>query len=168
MRVLIVDDEPSIRKITGLAVESMGHEVVSAPNGARALKELEEEACDACFLDVNLGTEDGLAVLEKLLKAQPGLVVIMFTAYANIATAVEAMRKGAYDFVPKPFTPDQIRGILARIDRTRVLQTKVRTLESEIAAESPPVDLDASEPATRQALEIAFNARPALGASAAS
>jgi len=99
-----------------------------------------------------------MAWLEKLLKAQPALHVVMFTAYANIATAVEAMRRGAYDFVPKPFTPDQIRGILARIDRTRVLQTKVRSLENEIAAESPPVDLESGEPVTRQALEIAFKA----------
>src|SRR5581483_1146188 len=102
--------------------------------------------------------EDGLDVLDRLLKAQPALVVVMFTAYANIATAVEAMRRGAFDFVPKPFTPDQIRGILAKIEKTRALQSKVRSLESELAAESPPVDLDSAEPATHHALQIAFKA----------
>ncbi|MGC4072116.1 MAG: sigma-54 dependent transcriptional regulator [Nibricoccus sp.] len=158
MRVLIVDDEPSIRKITGLAVESMGHDVVSAPNGARALKELEQEACDACFLDVNLGTEDGLAVLEKLLKAQPGLVVIMFTAYASIATAVEAMRRGAFDFIPKPFTPDQIRQVLDKVGRTRKLEQKVRQLESQITEETPGLDLTSAEPAMQKLLQIAFKA----------
>jgi NtrC-family two-component system response regulator AlgB len=158
MRTLIVDDEAGIRKTTRLAIESAGHVAAEAPSGPRALKAVEEEAFDVVFLDLKLGNDDGLAWLEKLLKAQPTLHVVMFTAYANIATAVEAMRRGAYDFVPKPFTPDQIRGILARIERTRVLQTKVRTLEGEIAAESPPVDLNASEPATRQALEIAFKA----------
>jgi NtrC-family two-component system response regulator AlgB len=158
MRTLIVDDEAGIRKTTRLAIESAGHEAAEAPNGPRALKAVGEEAFDVVFLDLKLGTEDGLVWLEKLLQAQPALHVVMFTAYANIATAVEAMRRGAFDFVPKPFTPDQIRGILARIERTRVLQTKVRTLENEIAAESPPVDLDASEPAMRQALEIAFKA----------
>jgi PleD family two-component response regulator len=69
MRVLIVDDEPSIRKTTGLAVEAMGHESTGVPNGLRALKEIETEPFDACFLDLKLGTEDGLVVLEKLLKA---------------------------------------------------------------------------------------------------
>lgn len=158
MRTLIVDDEAGIRKTTRIAIESAGHEAAEAPSGPRALKALEEQAFDVAFLDLKLGSEDGLVWLEKLLQAQPTLHIVMFTAYANIATAVEAMRRGAYDFVPKPFTPDQIRGILARIDRTRALQTKVRTLEGEIAAESPPVDLDSSEPATRSALEIAFKA----------
>ena len=158
MRVLIVDDEPSIRKITGLAVESMGHEVVSAPNGARALKALEEEACDVCFLDVNLGTEDGLVVLEKLQKAQAGLVVIMFTAYASIATAVEAMRRGAFDFIPKPFTPDQIRQVLDKVARTRKLEQKVKQLESQITEETPGLDLTSEEPAMQKLLQIAFKA----------
>ncbi|ATC66084.1 sigma-54-dependent Fis family transcriptional regulator [Nibricoccus aquaticus] len=158
MRVLIVDDEPSIRKITGLAVESMGHEVVTAPNGARALKELETESCDACFLDVNLGTEDGLVVLEKLLKAQPGLVVIMFTAYASIAVAVEAMRRGAFDFIPKPFTPDQIRQVLDKVGRTRKLEQKVKQLESQITEETPGLDLTSAEPAMQKLLQIAFKA----------
>jgi NtrC-family two-component system response regulator AlgB len=110
------------------------------------------------FLDLKLGTEDGLDLLDRLLKAHPGLNVVMFTAYANIATAVEAMRRGAYDFVPKPFTPDQIRGILTKIEKTRALQTKVRTLESEIATESPPVDLESAEASTQHAIQIAFKA----------
>ena len=71
MRVLIVDDEASIRKTTGLAVETMGHEVVTVSNGAKALKAVEEAPVDLCFLDVNLGSDDGLSVLDRLLKAQP-------------------------------------------------------------------------------------------------
>jgi NtrC-family two-component system response regulator AlgB len=66
------------------------------------------------LLDVKLGADDGLDVLAKLLKLQPSLAVVMFTAYANIATAVEAMRRGAFDFLPKPFTPDQIRAELEK------------------------------------------------------
>ena len=115
MRVLIVDDEASIRKTTALAVETMGHEAVTAPSGARARAALAEGPFDACFLDVKLGAEDGLAVLEQLLAVAPGLAVVMFTAYANIATAVEAMRRGAFDYLPKPFTPEQLRVVLERI-----------------------------------------------------
>lgn len=158
MRVLIVDDEASIRKTTGMAVETMGHEVVTVPNGLRALKTLEEAACDVCFLDVNLGNEDGLAVLEKLLKAQPGLVVVMFTAYANITTAVEAMRRGAFDFIPKPFTPDQIRQVLDKVSRTRKLEQKVQQLESQLTEQSPEVDLSSDEPAMQKILQMAFKA----------
>ncbi len=158
MRILIVDDEAGIRKTTRIAIETAGHQAAEAPSASRALKAVEEEQFDVVFLDLKLGTEDGLELLAKLLKNQPALTVVMFTAYANIATAVEAMRRGAYDFVPKPFTPDQIRGILAKIEKTRVLQTKVRSLESELATESVPVDLDSEDPATRHAIEVAFKA----------
>ena len=158
MRVLIVDDEPSIRKTTSLAVEAMGHESVGVPNGLRALKELEADAFDACFLDLKLGTEDGLAVLDKLLKAQPGLPVVMFTAYANISTAVDAMRRGAYDFIPKPFTPEQVRQVLDKISRTHRLEKRVEQLESQINEESPPLDLTSDETAVQRTLTIAFKA----------
>lgn len=158
MRVLIVDDETSIRKTTGLAVETMGHEVVTVSNSAKALKALEEGPCDVCFLDVNLGNEDGLALLEKLLKAQPGIVVVMFTAYASIATAVEAMRRGAFDFIPKPFTPDQIRQVLDKVSRTRRLEQKVQQLESQLTEQSPEIDLSSEEPAMQKVLQIAFKA----------
>lgn len=158
MRILIVDDEPGIRRTTRIAVETAGHEAAEAPNASRALKTLDDEQFDAAFLDLKLGADDGLEVLARMLKAQPSLAVVMFTAYANIATAVEAMRRGAFDFVPKPFTPDQIRTILAKIEKNRALESKVRSLESELAAESPPVDLESSELQTQHALEIAFKA----------
>ena len=158
MRVLIVDDEPSIRKTTGMAVETMGHEVVAVPNGARALKMLEEGAFELCFLDVNLGTDDGLVVLEKLLKAQPSLVVVMFTAYANISTAVEAMRRGAFDFIPKPFTPDQIRQVLDKVARTSKLEQKVQQLETQLSEQTPEVDLESDEPGMQKVFQIAFKA----------
>lgn len=158
MRVLIVDDEPSIRKTTGLAVEAMGHEPVGVPNGLRAFKEIETEPFDACFLDVKLGAEDGLVVLEKLLKLQPGLPVVMFTAYANISTAVEAMRRGAFDFIPKPFTPEQVRQVLDKIGRTSRLEKRVAQLETQLTEEAPAIDLTSSEVVMQRTLTIAFKA----------
>ncbi|HWL16066.1 MAG TPA: sigma-54 dependent transcriptional regulator [Opitutus sp.] len=158
MRVLIVDDEAGIRRTTRIAVETAGHTGIEAPNAARALKALEEEPCDACFLDLKLGSEDGLDVLARLLKAQPALAVVMFTAYANVATAVEAMRRGAFDFIPKPFTPDQIRGVLGKIEKNRALESRVRSLETQLADASPPIDLESGEPSVRRAFEIAFKA----------
>ncbi len=158
MRVLIVDDEPAIRKTTGLAVEAMGHESVGASNGLRAFKELETEPFDACFLDLKLGNDDGLAVLEKLLKIQPALPVVMFTAYANISTAVEAMRRGAFDFIPKPFTPEQVRQVLDKVARNRRLEKRVEQLESQLVEESPPIDLTSEESAMQRTLAIAFKA----------
>ncbi len=158
LRILIVDDEPSIRKTTRIAVETAGHSAAEASNSLRALKAIEEDAFDAAFLDLKLGADDGLETLAKLLLAQPTLAVVMFTAYANIATAVEAMRRGAFDFIPKPFTPDQIRGVIGKIEKTRVLETRVRSLEGELAREAPPVDLAPADPVALRAIEIAFKA----------
>ncbi|MDD2764577.1 MAG: sigma-54 dependent transcriptional regulator [Opitutaceae bacterium] len=158
MRILIVDDEASIRKTTAVAVQTTGHEAVEAPNGARALKLVETEGFDVCFLDVKLGAEDGLMLLEKLLQLTPGLAVVMFTAFANITTAVEAMRRGAFDFIPKPFTPEQIRQVLQKIARTRLLEQRVQQLESQLADESPEIDLTSAEPAVQRVLDIAFKA----------
>ncbi len=158
MRVLIVDDDPGIRKTTRLAVETTGHTAVEAPNGPRALKLLDEEIFEVCFLDVKLGSEDGLEVLGRLLKVQPSLAVVLFTAYANIATAVEAMRRGATDFMPKPFTPDQIRTVLAKLEKNRALESRVHTLETQLANEAPAIDLESAEPAVQRALQIAFKA----------
>jgi two-component system, NtrC family, response regulator AlgB len=158
MRILIVDDEASIRKTTAIAVQTTGHEAVEAPNGARALKLVEGEGFDVCFLDVKLGAEDGLVVMDKLLQASPGLAVVMFTAFANIATAVEAMRRGAIDFIPKPFTPEQIRQVLQKIGRTRSLEQRVQQLESQLADESPEIDLTTTELVVQRVLDIGFRA----------
>jgi NtrC-family two-component system response regulator AlgB len=158
MRILIVDDEAAIRRTTAIAVQTTGHEAAEAPSGVRALKLIETEEFDVCFLDVKLGTEDGLVVMEKLLQASPGLAVVMFTAFANIATAVEAMRRGAFDFIPKPFTPEQIRQVLQKIAHTRSLEQRVRQLESQLAGESPEIDLTSSEPAVQRVLDVAFKA----------
>jgi len=122
------------------------------------MKMLDEEAFDSVFLDLKIGADDGLDVLARMLEVQPGVAVVMFTAFANIATAVEAMRRGAFDFMPKPFTPEQIRAVLAKIEKTHALELRVRSLESELAAEAFPVELESTEPAVQSAVQIAFKA----------
>jgi two-component system, NtrC family, response regulator AlgB len=82
----------------------------------------------------------------------------MFTAYANISTAVEAMRRGAFDFIPKPFTPEQIRQVLDKVGRSRRLEKRVEQLESQINEESPPLDLTSDEVSMQRTLAIAFKA----------
>ncbi len=158
MRVLIVDDEPSIRKTTRIALETTGHSAAEAATAARALKAVADEAFDVVFLDLNLGADDGLETLGRLLQTRPAPAVVMFTAYANIATAVEAMRRGAFDFIPKPFTPDQIRAVLAKLEKATVLQQRVRALESDLAAEAPPLAVLSREPVMERALAVAFKA----------
>src|SRR5262245_48168861 len=106
MNVLIIDDEASLRRTLRAALEAMGHHAAEARDGAHARDLLAGRAFDAAFLDLRLGPELGLDLLPELLRLAPGLPVIVITAYATIETAVEAMRRGAFDYLPKPYTPD--------------------------------------------------------------
>jgi two-component system, NtrC family, response regulator AlgB len=158
MRILLVDDEQTLRKSLRLALETMNHQVSEAGNSAQARERLGSSFYDVAFLDVRLGSESGLDVLPSLLRIAPGLAVIVITAYATIDTAVEAMRRGAADYLPKPFTPGQLRVVLERVDRVRRLQSQVVELEEQIRSVVPEADLRTRDASMRQALDLAFKA----------
>jgi len=158
MNVLIIDDETSLRRTLRTALESMGHRVADAEGSTRALELLGHRQFDAAFLDLRLGQEQGLDLLPELLRLAPGLDVVVITAYATIETAVEAMRRGACDYLPKPYTPDQLRVVLGRIERVRRLQSHVEELEQQVRSFVPEADLQTEDPAMRQALDVAFKA----------
>jgi NtrC-family two-component system response regulator AlgB len=158
MRVLIVDDEKNIRRTLTLALESMDHEAEVASNSAAALAELKSVSYDAVLLDLRLSQENGLDVLEEILRVAPQAAVIIMTAFASIETAVEAMRRGAFDYLPKPCTPEQVRQVLGGVEKTKKLERRVAELESRLGAEEPRPDLTSQAPAMRKVLELAFKA----------
>jgi len=122
------------------------------------LKQLEGEHFDVVFLDLKLDGESGLNLLPELLKRDPQLEIVVFTAYASIETAVEAMRRGAVDYIPKPFTPDQIRAVLGKIIKARKLLSRVAELESRLSGDAPVMALNSTEPAVQKAFEVALKA----------
>jgi NtrC-family two-component system response regulator AlgB len=165
MDILIVDDEKSIRLTTSLALEGEGHYVETAEDGESALKRLKEENFELVFLDLRLGDEDGLEVLQQILKMKPRQLVTIFTAHASVATAVKATQLGAFDYLEKPFTPDQLRAILAKA--TKALQTRqemvrleetVQELKSEARHGSPPLRFASEDEKTHAELETLFRA----------
>jgi NtrC-family two-component system response regulator AlgB len=158
MRTLVVDDEKNIRRTMAMALESMDHDAVTVSSGAEAFKELKNSAFDVVFLDLKLHQESGLDVLEEILRLSPRASVVIVTAFASIETAVEAMRRGAFDYLPKPCTPDQVRQLLDRIERTKRLENRVEELESQLNAESPANDLVTNAPAMQAVIEMAFKA----------
>ncbi len=158
MRALVVDDEPNIRRTLSVALESMGYEVTNAATGSDALGELKAHRFDVMLLDLRLGQESGVDVLKETMRIAPALAVVMMTAFATIETAVEAMRCGALDYLPKPCTPEQLRQVLDRIQKTRKLERRVAELESRLNADSPEVDLTTRSPAMEKAFEVAFKA----------
>ena len=134
MNILLIDDEQSLRKSLRLALETMGHRVQEAGTGSQGRDLLAHHQFDVTFLDLRLGREQGLDVLPTLLQLAPGLAVVIITAYATIETAVDAMRSGAADYLPKPFTPGQVRVVLDRIHRLSRLQSHVEELEEQVSA----------------------------------
>jgi NtrC-family two-component system response regulator AlgB len=160
MNILLIDDDLSLRKSIRLVLETMNHKVTEACNSSQAEGLLGHGLYDIAFLDIRLGREKGLDLLPVLLRLAPGLPIVVVTAYATIETAVEAMRRGAFDYLPKPFTPDQVRMILDRVSRFRRLQSHLEELEEQVRSIVPEADLQTQEPAMRQALELAFKAAP--------
>jgi NtrC-family two-component system response regulator AlgB len=156
MHVLLIDDEASLRRTLKTALESMRHQVADVANGGQALKLLGEKRFDLAFLDLRLGRDAGLDLLPELLRAAPGLGVVVMTAFASIDTAVEAMRRGAFDYLPKPFTPDQLRVVLDRWQLVKGLRAEVADLRAQVQEAVPEADLHTEEPAVRAALDVAF------------
>ena len=123
--ILIVDDEPTIRKTLTIALETEGHRVVAVSNSKDAIGEASRQFFDMALVDLRLGTESGLDLIPSLRANCPWLKIVMITAYASIDTAVEAMRRGAFDYLPKPFTPTQISLLIRKIIQVRTLEQRV-------------------------------------------
>lgn len=160
MNLLIVDDEAGLRRTLRLTLESMKHRVAEAASGQPALAAMTQERFDLVFLDLRLGRESGLDLLPQLFQAAPGVGVVVMTAFAAIDTAVEAMRRGAFDYLPKPFTPEQLRLLLTRWEQFRGLRVEVDDLREQMRTAVPEADLHTEEPAVLAALEVAFRVAP--------
>ncbi len=158
MTILIVDDQPNILRTTAYALQAMGHHSLTAENSRQALRQIESEKIDAMLLDVNLGSESGLDLLTKLRADGNPLPTIVFTAQTSVESAVDAMRRGAYDYIPKPFIPEDLEQKLAKLSEHRAMQTKVVELEKQVAKAHPTVMLESGEPAVQKAYDIAFRA----------
>lgn len=163
MDILIVDDEKSIRLTTSLALEAEGHYVETAEDGALALRRIKEEHFDLVFLDLRLGDEDGLELLQKIVALKQPPLVVIFTAYASIATAVQATQLGAFDYLEKPFTPDELRAILIKAQKSLSTQGEVKRLtetvhelKREVRRSSPPLSFSSDDARTRGEFEVLF------------
>jgi NtrC-family two-component system response regulator AlgB len=161
MDFLVIDDDKTFRDATCLLIDSEGHYAEAARSGELGLIELKEGKFDAALLDLNLGAENGLDILEQILKRQPNLPVIIFTAQGSVKNAVEAMRRGAVDFLEKPFTREQFHLVLARVQRFHQLNQNIERLEREIKdsnAQSPEILLDSSAPLVKEVMDTLLRA----------
>ena len=122
-RILVVDDEARIRDACTMVLEEEGYQVETADSGALGLQMIEEKHFDVVLLDLMMPAISGLELLPRLTEQHPDTAVIVITGYATVEHSIEAMKKGAFDFIPKPFSPEQLRTIVAKsIKYTRALQ----------------------------------------------
>jgi len=152
--VLVIDDEKNIRTTLQVCLQGIGCSVASAATGEMALSVLEREPVDIALLDLKLGEESGMDLLPRLLAAQPELSIIIITAYATFDTAVEAIRRGAVNYLPKPFTPPQIRHAVESVLERRAMVRKLVGLESVLSEEIPEADLETASKPMRAAIDV--------------
>lgn len=122
LNILIVDDEANIRKTLTVCLESRGHRVTAMSNGKDGRAETDRQVFDLAFVDLRLGTENGLDLIAPILGACPWIRIVVITAYASVDTAVEAMRRGAIDYIPKPFSPEQVQLVTDRVATVRNME----------------------------------------------
>ena len=161
MDFLIIDDDKTFRDATCCLIEDEGHYAEGADCAATGVTQIKEGNFEAVLLDVNLGADNGLDVLIELQKLKPELPVVMFTAQGKVQTAVEAMRRGAVDFLEKPFRREQFLTVLARLQRLRQMGQRIERLEREVKetkAQGVQPIFDFNTPVMREVMDVLLRA----------
>jgi NtrC-family two-component system response regulator AlgB len=161
MDFLVIDDDKTFREATCFLIEEAGHYAEGVESGQLGLNWLKDDKFDAVLLDLNLGNENGLEVLTEIQKRQPQIPVVMFTAQGNIKVAVEAMRRGAVDFLEKPFQREQFTTVLARLQRLKQMSQRIERLEQQVTetrAQSLEPIFDFTTSAMREAMDVLLRA----------
>jgi PAS domain S-box-containing protein len=133
VQILVIDDEQIMRDGCSRILSKDGWAVITAENGKQGLEAIraDPEKIDLILLDLMMPGMSGMEVLDQVRNIDPSLLVIVITGYATVESAVEAMKKGAYDFIPKPFTPDQLRIVVRRALERKSLQKEAEFLRRE-------------------------------------
>jgi two-component system response regulator AtoC len=155
MNILVVDDELGLRHTLTLILHAEGHTVRAASDGASGLELLAQAPADLIICDVRMPGLDGLAFLEKYKEMGGTALVIMMSAYGDDEAALEAIRRGAYDFIPKPFRADQVLLVVRKAIEREGLRREVAQLHDELVALRAPSGIVGRSPRISQALALA-------------
>jgi two-component system, NtrC family, response regulator AlgB len=158
LRVLVVDDEKNIRTTLSLCLEQLGCDVTAVASCQGALQAIAKHPYELAFLDIRLGEANGLDLIPKLLVDCPNLSIVVMTAYATIDSAVAAVKRGAVDYLPKPFQPAQIRHVMDQCMQARELRRQLTDLENRLSEAAPEVELESDSANVRVVLETARRA----------
>ena len=137
-RVLVADDEESIRVVLSTALTQAGHDVEIATNGSEALAQLLANRFDVAILDVRMPDLSGLDVLTRIRETETPVIVIVITAQNTMANAIEAMKRGAFNYLTKPFDLDEVRTLVARASEMHSLTRTVGRIRTEVVGRYEP------------------------------
>jgi DNA-binding NtrC family response regulator len=154
VRILIVDDETIVRQSLADWFQQDGYEVHTAQNAKEALRVVAEHPADIAFLDIKMPGMDGLTLQARLAEAQPDLTVIVMTAYASVESAVTALKAGAYDYITKPFDPEELSLLVRRAAEHRSLRTENQRLKEQLEAVASPAPIVSRSPAMERVKEM--------------
>jgi len=134
-KILVVDDDRNLLEVLKVRVESSGYEVTTALTGEEAVEAVKNQMFDLAILDLQLERSDGISLMEKLHLLLPDLPVIILTAHGTIESAVEAIKRGAYSYVTKPFNASDLLLQMEKALENRVLQKEIRRLKNFLEEE---------------------------------
>jgi len=156
MTILIIDDEPGLRQTVSLILAEEGYQVHTASDGEEGLARARELDPDLILCDVRMPRLPGLEFLDRYRAENGRAMVVVMTAYGGLELAIEAMKRGAYDYLPKPFSPDQLVLTLKKAQEREALRSEVKRLREEVQIERRYREIIAKAPAMTRALEVAF------------
>ena len=155
MRVLVVDDDAGVRRSVNLLLEEEGYEVETASGGEDGLEAALELHPDIVLCDVRMPEMDGLEFLDAYREEGGEGLVIMITAYGNAELAIDAMKRGAYDYLPKPFSADEVLLVLKKAEEREKLHEEVERLRDQVSVERRYSDIVAKSSSMQEAVELA-------------
>lgn len=141
LKILFVDDESAIRDVMAIELPRMGHQVTVCEDGESAVAAIDAHSFDAAIIDLRMPGIDGWAVADHLKKVSPETEYVISTGHGNMDEAIQALRKGAYDFLPKPCKLFEISNVLQKIGQTLALKNKTIALESRLKSVEGRSDL---------------------------
>ncbi len=152
--ILIVDDETIVRQSLADWFRQDGYPVETAQNAKEALRLLADHPADIAFVDIKMPGMDGLTLQARLAEAQPDLTVIVMTAFASVESAVTALKAGAYDYITKPFDPEELSLLVRRAAEHRSLRTENQRLKEQLEAVATPAPIVSRSPAMERVKEM--------------